>query len=234
MRGARAFLVIWAAGCGGRAQVEGSLENKVAAGDVEVIPCPVPDDLERDLRAVWRLDVASRVQATCVPLRLAQPAWFISAVVDDEQEDRRGVVAAGAPSRTLVPFRPWQHILDRKASTFEAHDLDGDRLDELVELGGVLLAFETTEIVVHRVDRARLVTLGEMRFLVRELESDLTGQVWFTVCDGSFRIVKRAKTKQIVVDVPKVEPGYEHRGCATAGTHRLAVRGDRLIELPRP
>jgi hypothetical protein len=174
-----------------------------------LVACPSQHALTKHLRERWGLQASAEITATCVPGRFGGAGWIIDATARDGTSTASAlfVLQPSCGALTDAALRPGT----RASASYEAIDLDGDGVDEVMVQTG-------DELEALRVGEGRLGAAGKIR-----IAYDADG----LQCSGLVRYINRPDGGFFVeIDARR---SAESDLCLPDGTHRfeLSVHGLR-------
>lgn len=172
-----------------------------------LVACPSQHALTKHLRERWGLQASAEITATCVPGHFGGAGWIIDATARDGTSTASAVfvLQPSCSASSDAALRPGAH----PAATYEAIDLDGDGVDEV-------MAQTADELEALRVGGGRLSPAGKIRIAYDEGELHCSGLVrYINRPDGGFFVEIDARRSA------------ESDLCLPDGTHRfeLSVHG---------
>ena len=174
-----------------------------------LVACPSPKALATHLRERWGLQPRADITATCVPGHFGGAGWIIDATARDGTSTASAlfVLQPSCSALSDAALRPGT----RAAASYEAIDLDGDGVDEV-------MAQTADELEALRVGGGHLSPAGKIR-----IGYDADG----IQCSGLVRYLNRPDGGFFVeIDARR---SAESDLCLPDGTHRfeLSVHGLR-------
>jgi hypothetical protein len=187
------------------------LENRAK---LDPTACPTDDELVRRLRTAWMLDETTPIEiGICRAARVPGPAFVVFAILGHERLRRTIVVddAVVHEQEQILPNVPqwggWRGEL-------RIIDLDGDGVDEIVELEDEPLPdSDTTFLRIHRVHDGAMQKIFDHVMTSRDATSS---------CTATMQITKDG----MVIDAKA--GGEDPEDCWTDGLHVVRVVGGTI------
>lgn len=154
-----AMAIVGAVACGGARGAAPVANTSAGGAGRPSTPCPEAAVIEARLRALWAVPAEQAIEATCAPGRFPADGWAVAALVHVSEDEAwaRGAVLAAAGAEAIAvgdeqPIAAWQVGEGGGGYGYEALDLDGDGVDELIvrdsaSHGGVNVDWITIERV---------------------------------------------------------------------------------------
>lgn len=219
--------------------VGGIEENPVPA-------CPPENDLAPRLREMWQVphDAAIDVVA-CLRGRFGRHGWLVDAFIDvgDQESESRVAVIAADLSDVIAELDPADASrVDRfdagAGNGWEAVDLDGDGIDELLQLQEWnQVAVQSITLAVFRLDRAAIRRVGALHLAHDNKGAKGMSARRVVQCTSQHAVADGPDgTRHILVDGTITTSGRQAgptvaASCPLPGAHRYRLAGGALEEV---
>lgn len=215
------------AGCPGAAQPRDALRCGARVDDA-LAPCPSDAALAAHLRDRWALPASATLTTRCVPGRFGTAGWIVRAVVEDGGPSRVATFVLQPSCGALTDAGLRQVPPGDEA--FEAIDLDGDHVDEVVVRASEVEASGTsTSLLVLRVGGGRLVRSGKVRLTYDGVDPALPGGP-SVHCTGAVRYLNHPDGGLLVeIDATR---SADSELCLASGRHRFELGAHGLRRAP--
>jgi hypothetical protein len=240
MRALVAVIPIALAACGSTTTPAHPVDNRAHAAAPE---CPPDENLVERARAAWALDPAEPIDVTaCAPGHFGEDGWLVEAFVraggenaDLIYEQWQSILGSASFDRVIVrgsasEVPPW--YVEMGGGTWSAHDLDGDGIDELLDVTSYdHHGYVVENLSVFRVAAGQLERVGTLA-LSYDNTSAADDEASTINCSAIHAVEPAAAAKHIVVTGTHAgaRDGAE-QNCPKTGAHRYGLVGGKLAEL---
>lgn len=206
--------------------------------------CPPDADLAPRLRELWDVPPDARLDlAGCARGHFGRPGWLVDAFIDtgDEESEERievlaadgsGVIAALAPAAVRAVER-----LDTGAG-WEAADLDGDGVDELLQVQEYFqTAVRSTALAVYRVEGAVIREVATLALAFDNHNAKAISASRIVACHGQHTLADGGnRSHHILIEGAIAKSGRQAGGtvganCPLPGAHRYRLVDGKLEEV---
>jgi len=215
--------------------------------DEQPVPaCPPEPDLAARLREVWQVPPDAQVDvAGCARGHFGRAGWLIDAFIDsgdEESEERVEVLAADGSGVIAVLDPDGVRTVDRfdvgAGNGWEASDLDGDGVDELLQVQEAFhVAVHSSDLTIYRVDGAALREVGRLPLAFDNHGAKAISAPRVVACSGQHALADGGnRTHDIVIEGAIARSGRQaggtvSRSCPLPGSHRYRLVDGKLVEV---
>lgn len=168
-----------------------------------LVKCPSENALTKHLRERWGLQPRAEIAAACVPGHFGGAGWIVDASASDggSLASALFVLQPSCGALTDAALRPGS----REDAQYEAIDLDGDGVDEVI-------VRSADSLEARRVSEGRLRHAGKIRIALDDGAVTCTGKVRYVNRPGGGFFVEIDATRSAPSDL-----------CLADGTHRFEL-----------
>jgi hypothetical protein len=208
--------------------------------------CPPESDLAARLRELWQVPLDARIDiAGCARGHFGRGGWLIDAfidVADEESEERIEVLAVDGSGIIAMLDPDGVRTADRfdigAGDGWEAADLDGDGIDELLQLEERFdVGVHSTVLAVFRIDGAAIREVGRLHLAFDNHGAKAITAPRIVSCTGQHALADGGNgAHHILVEGAIGKSGRQAGGtvsmsCPLPGSHRYRLIGGKLEEV---
>ena len=215
--------------------------------DEKPVPaCPPEPDLAARLREVWQVPPDAEVDvAGCARGHFGRAGWLIDAFIDsgDEESEERIEVLAADGSGVIAMLDPdGVRTADRfdvgAGNGWEAADLDGDGIDELLQVREAFhVAVRSSDLTIYRIDGAVLRQVGRLPLAFDNHGAKAITAPRIVACSGQHALADGGnRSHDILIEGAIAKSGRQASGtvrasCPLPGSHRYRLVDGKLEEV---
>lgn len=211
-----------------------------------VAACPPAADLAGRLRDLWELPAAARLDiATCARGHFGRPGWLIDAFIatgDAGSEERIEVLAADDSGVIAILDPDGVRTADRAdlgaGDSWQAADLDGDGMDELLEVQELFqTGVRSTALAVYRIEGTAIREVSRLPLAFDNQNAKAITAPRIVTCSGQQSLADGGnRTREVLVEGTIARSGRRAEGtirasCPLPGSHRYRLIGGKLEEV---
>jgi hypothetical protein len=208
--------------------------------------CPPEADLAWRLRELWQVPPDAKVDvAGCARGHFGRAGWLVDAFIDsgDEESEERIEVLAVDGSGVIAMLEPdGVRTADRfdvgAGDGWEAADLDGDGVDELLQLEERFdVGVHSTVLAVFRIEAAAIREVGRLHIAFDNRGAKAITAPRIVSCSGQHALADGGNgARHIVVEGAIARSGRQASGtanssCPLRGPHRYRLVDGKLEEV---
>jgi hypothetical protein len=208
--------------------------------------CPPESDLAARLRELWQVPPDAKVDvAGCARGNFGRAGWLVDAFIDtgdEESEERIEVLAVDGGGVIAVLEPDGVRTADRfdigAGDGWEAVDLDGDGVDELLQLEERFdVGVHSTVLAVFRIEAATIREVGRLHLAFDNHGAKAISAPRIVSCSGQHALADGGDGgRHILVEGAIGRSGRQASGtvnmsCPLPGSHRYRLAGGKLEEV---
>ncbi len=208
--------------------------------------CPPEADLALRLREVWEVPPDAQLDiAGCARGHFGRPGWLIEAFIDtaDEESEQRIEVLAADQGRIIAALDPGAaRAIDRfdpgAGDGWEAADLDGDGVDEVLQLEERFdVGVRSTALAVYRIDGAAIREVARLPIAFDNHGAKAITAPRIVSCRGQHALADGGDgAHHILVEGSIAKSGRQasatvNMSCPPSGSHRYRMVAGKLEEV---